>query len=101
MPSGLCQHSQVVKGACVISCGQWKHLATSHAGPSQSRCSLGAGVLGQIMCKLNPDLLVRPWCLMQCAWPDQACTGLSAYIFIVFFSGLKWSEVVYIHKALV
>ena len=46
MPSGLCQHSQVVKGACVIMCGQWKDLATSRAGPSQSRCSLGAGVLG-------------------------------------------------------
>ena len=56
LPSGLCQLSQVLEGARVIMCGQWKHLATSRAGPSQSRCSLGAGVLGQIMCRLNPDL---------------------------------------------
>ena len=58
LPSGLCQLSQVLKDARVIMCGQWKPLATSRAGPSQSRCSLGAGVLCQIMCRLNPEYII-------------------------------------------
>ena len=60
LPSGLCQLSQVLKGARVIMCGEWKPLATSRAGPSQSRCSLGAGVLCQIMCRLNPEYIWHP-----------------------------------------
>ena len=53
LPSAQWQPSQVPKGARVITCGQWKHLVTSRAGPSQARCSLGAGVLCKIMCKSN------------------------------------------------
>ena len=77
LPSGLCQLSQVLKGARVIMCGQWKPLATSRAGPSQSRCSLGAGVLCQIMCRLNPEY--TSWC----------CPVNGRYM--MFFTCLVWS----------
>ena len=55
----VCQLSQVLQGARVIICGHWKPLATSRAGPAHSRCSLGAGVLRQILCKSNLKYCLR------------------------------------------
>ena len=52
-----CQLSHVLRGARVTCCGQYRPLVTSCHGPSQSRCSLGAGVLGQTLCILQPKLL--------------------------------------------
>ena len=52
----VCQLSHVLSGARVIIYGQYEHLATCRHGPSQSQCSLGAGVLGQILSSLQPRL---------------------------------------------
>ena len=60
------QLSHVLQGARVITCGHWKPLATSRAGPAQSRCSLGVGVLCQILCKPNLMYLNRAHDSSQC-----------------------------------
>ena len=53
-----CQLSHVLKGARVTGCGQYRPLVTSCHGTSQSGCSLGAGVLGQTLCSLQPKMLM-------------------------------------------